>query len=111
MNSKKTNVIVKSLTLKKDQEITKEQKEEKDPLLNNVFFSKYKTLKKLGEGSFGKVYKAIYDGKYFALKMEDASLNHNLLENEAILLEYLKGPNIPKYEEFGFNKEYHILVM
>ena len=34
---------------------------EADPLLNTLYFSKYKTVKKLGEGSFGFVYKAIYD--------------------------------------------------
>ena len=31
-----------------------------DPMLNRKFFSKFRTIKKLGEGSFGKVYKAEY---------------------------------------------------
>ena len=111
MNSKKTNVFTKSLTYKKGRDKVKKQKEENDPLLNCIFFSKYKTLKKLGEGSFGKVYKAVHDEEYFALKMEDASLNHNLLENESIILDYLKGPNIPRFEKYGFDKKYNILVM
>ena len=84
---------------------------EKDPLLNNVFFSKYKTIEKLGEGSFGKVYKATHEGEYYALKMEDASLNLSLLEAEATILQYLQGPNIPKFISYGYNKEHNILVM
>jgi len=70
MNSKNANVILYSLIHKKGLEITSS---EKDILLNNIFFSKYKTIKKLGEGSFGKVYKAVYDEEYYALKMEDPS--------------------------------------
>ena len=108
MNSKNANDVLYSLIHQKGIEIANI---EKDPLLNTIFFSKYKTLKKLGEGSFGKVYKAIYNNEYFALKMEDPSLAHNLLETEATILEYLQGPNIPKFEKYGFNKEHNILVM
>ena len=57
-------------------------KTEEDPLLNSIFFSKYKTIKKLGEGSFGSVYKAVYEKKYYALKMEDISSDYDLLGNE-----------------------------
>ena len=102
------NVILDSLIKKKDIDVTME---EKDPLLDCVFFSKYKTILKLGEGSFGKVYKAIYDGEYYALKMEDASQNYNLLEIEASFLQYLQGPNIPKFVSYGYNKAHNILVM
>ena len=42
----------------------------KDPIIGKTFFSKYKAVKKLGEGSFGKVYKAEYNGENYALKME-----------------------------------------
>ena len=108
MNSKKNaNVILYSLIHQKGVELTTE----KDPLLHATFFSKYKTIKKLGEGSFGRVYKAIYDDNYFALKMEDPSTDHNLLEQESIILQYLNGPNIPKFEKYGYNKGQNILVM
>ena len=31
-----------------------------DPMLNKKYFSKFRTIKKLGEGSFGKVYNNHY---------------------------------------------------
>ena len=109
MNSK-NDIVLYSLTHKKKSIDIKV--EEKDPLLNTTFFSKYKTLKKLGEGSFGKVYKAIYNDEYFALKMEEASLEHNLLEKESTILQYLQeGFNIPKFEKYGYCKEHNILIM
>ncbi len=32
-------------------------KEKDDDLLNTIMFNKYKILRKIGEGSFGKIYK------------------------------------------------------
>ena len=84
---------------------------EKDPLLNILIFKKYRTVKKLGEGSFGNLYKAFYDDEYYALKMEDISLDYDLLENEATILNYLQGPNIPKFISFSKDKGYNVLVM
>ena len=83
----------------------------KDPILNKKYFSKYKAIKKLGEGSFGKVYKAVYKGEYYALKFESHSDGQNLLEGEATIMSYLKGPNIPLIKSFGFSGDYNILVM
>ena len=42
-----------------------------DPMLNKKYFSKFRTIKKLGEGSFGKIYSAvnINNQQKFALKM------------------------------------------
>ena len=50
-------------------------------------------MKKLGEGSFGKIYSAfnINNQQKFALKMELREANQNLLETEAYILCYLKG--------------------
>ncbi len=36
-------------------------KKEKDDLENKIYFSKYKPVSKIGEGSFGK----IFSGKYY----------------------------------------------
>jgi len=58
-----------------------------------IIFGKYKTQNKLGEGSFGKIYSAVnlQTGENFALKFEERSANHNLLEQEACILRYLQG--------------------
>ena len=89
----------------------KGKSKKKDPLLNEIFFEKYKTVKKLGEGSFGKVYKAEFNGEYYAIKFEDRTKGQNLLETEATIMSYLKGPNIPSIKSFGYSGDYNILVM
>ena len=86
-------------------------KKNKDPLLHKKFFSKYRIIKKLGEGSFGKVYKAEYNGEYYAIKFEEKTKGQNLLETEATIMSYLKGPNIPSIKSYGYNGDYNILVM
>ena len=83
----------------------------KDPIINKKYFSKYNAIKKLGEGSFGKVYKAEYNGEYYALKFESQNEGQNLLESEATIMSYLKGPNIPLIKSFGYSGEYNVLVM
>ena len=85
--------------------------EQKDPIINNIFCSKFNTKKKLGEGSFGKVYKIEYNNKYYAMKLEDRRKSQGLLESEASVMSYLKCPNIPSLEFFGHDKNYNILVM
>ena len=88
-----------------------ESKLNEDTFINKLYFSKYRAVKKLGEGSFGKVYKAEYKGEYFALKFESRKEGQNLLEAEAKIMSYLKGPNIPFIKSFGYNNDYNILVM
>lgn len=82
-------------------------------LENKVFFSKYKPEKKIGEGSFGKIYSAtnINTNEYFALKMEVREGGQNLLESEAYVLCYLKGFGIPSVKSYGFSGDNNILVM
>ena len=70
-------------------------------MLNRKFFSKFRTIKKLGKGSFGIVYKTEYNNEYFALKFENRTKGQSLLENEAAIMTYLKGPNISLIKSFG----------
>ena len=86
-------------------------KESNKTITNQVFFKKYRCIKKLGEGSFGMIYKAEYNDEYFALKFEDRLKGSNLLESEAAIMSYLKGPNIPYVKSFGFSGNYQILIM
>ena len=84
---------------------------ERDPVIGKIFFSKYKAIQKLGEGSFGKVYKAEYNNEYYALKMEYKSKEQGLLEIEATIMSYLKGPNIPYIKSYGYSGDFNVLVM
>jgi serine/threonine protein kinase len=84
-----------------------------DKFLSNLFFHKYRPLKKLGEGSFGTIYMAenIHDKEIYALKFEDRRAGQGLLESEAYVMSYLKGSGIPMVKSFGYSGEYNILVM
>ena len=82
----------------------------KNNILNHTFFNKYHCINKIGEGSFGNIYKASYNGKYYALKFEN-NKKYNLLEKEAVIMNYLKGPNMPYIKYYGSTKDYNILVM
>ena len=72
---------------------------DKDDLLGSLIFDKYRIEKKIGEGSFGKIYlcklsiikgNTIGSDEWCALKIETNSDSH-LLEFEASILCYLKG--------------------
>ena len=80
-----------------------------------LFFSKYQPDKKIGEGSFGKIYSAhnINTGEKFALKLEPKNTGDKqaLLEAEAYLLCHLKGEGIPFIKSYGFSGDYNVLVM
>lgn len=80
---------------------------------NKIFFSKFKPDKKIGEGSFGKIYSAhnINTGEKFALKLESRNISQPLLDQEAQILCYLKGEGIPLIKTFGFSGDYNVLVM
>ena len=82
-----------------------------DPLIGKVFFLKYKIINKIGEGAFGKVYKSEYNGTNFAVKVEERTNYEGILEKEATIMNYLKGPNIPFVKTFGYSGKYNVLVM
>ena len=88
-----------------------DSEEEYDDILGQIFFNKYYCIKKLGEGSFGQLYEANYKKEKYALKFEERKKDYNLLQNEAAIMNYLKGPNIPFVKSYGFNNKYNILVM
>lgn len=65
---------------------------------------KYKLLKKIGEGSFGFVFKAInmQRGNLIAIKFEHYHAKSKLLKKEAQIYKYLEGgPGIPNIKWFG----------
>ena len=90
----------------------RESRLSEDPIKNRIYFSKFRAIKKIGEGSFGKVYKAEYNSQYYAIKFENRDEGQDLLQNEATIMSYLKGnPHIPKVRSYGFKGNYNILVM
>ena len=91
--------------------ISSDSDNEYDDILGQTFFNKYICVKKLGKGSFGSIYQAVYNKEEYALKFEDRKKNSELLQNEAAIMNYLKGPNIPKIKSYGFTSSYNILVM
>ena len=82
-----------------------------DDIINQFVVKKYHCIKKLGEGSFGRIYEGVYHSEHFALKFEDINSNSNLLESEASIMNYLKGPNIPNVRSYGTSGNYNILIM
>ena len=66
----------------------------KDPLLGKIILGKYLIIRKIGEGSFGKIYKAESDNQYYALKVEKIKKGHSLLKNEAETMKLLQGSKI-----------------
>jgi len=85
-------------------------------LPSNCFQSHYKIIEYLGEGSFGKVFKAreISTGRTVAVKK--MSINHsekkysNIIK-EINLLKHLDHPNIVKYYDYFEEEDYIYLMM
>ena len=85
-----------------------------DHLLGKLLFKQYKLKKKIGEGSFGKIYIAsnMESKKEFAVKLENIdSSSRSLLETEAYILKHLKAFGLPEIILYGCNSEYNILIM
>jgi serine/threonine protein kinase len=84
-----------------------------DEIPGKIFFKYYKAEKKLGEGSFGKIYTAINikTKELYAIKLERKDFGQGLLETEARIFSHLKGFGIPEMKTYGYNQHYNILIM
>ena len=81
-------------------------------LINQIFFNKYKLVKKLGEGSFGMIFKAEGPNGNVAFKFEKKRPNkRSLLKNESQVMIYLKGKGIPSIELYTEEENYNIMIM
>jgi len=80
-------------------------------LINN----KYKCLKLIGNGKFGKIYLGVHEKKntMVAIKFENKDTSYNTLKNEATIIKYLhdnKCTSIPLLHWFG-NYENNFVVI
>ena len=81
--------------------------------VKRIIFNKFKIIKHISSGSFGKVYlgKNILNDKFVAIKIEDkTTLMRKTLQKEAYFLYYLKGYGIPEIISYGCKGKYNILV-
>ena len=82
-----------------------------DSMIGTLVFDRYKLIKRLGAGSFGRIYSAECENQYYAIKLENKSHGQNLLENEAYIMSYLNGPGLPAVKSYGYSSRHNILVM
>lgn len=84
-----------------------------------IIVNKYEILSKIGEGSFGKIYKGknIRTNELVAIKVESISGGNKLLKNESIIYQYLSKSKkiqdfgIPQIKWFGiFENNYFMVV-
>ena len=81
-------------------------------LINQIFFDKYKLVKKLGEGTFGIIFKAESPNGDYAFKFEKKRPNkRSLLKSESEIMKFLKGKGIPSIELYKEEDNYNIMVM
>ena len=79
---------------------------------SKLIFGKYSIKYLISKGSFGEVYLGtnIIDGKNYALKLEERSIEESILKHECYTLMNLKGPGIPSVISYGVSGKYNILV-
>lgn len=78
-----------------------------------IIAGKYILHEKLGEGSFGTVYKALdFDDNEYAIKFEEKTdLKKHLLRENTIYDTLKDLPDFPKKYYYGDHKEYRVLVL
>ena len=63
-----------------------------DPFIGQKLLERFTVVKKLGEGSFGRIYKATsLTNENVALKIEKRRPNHSLLLNESSIMSAIPG--------------------
>ncbi len=81
-----------------------------EPIIGN----KYKIISKIGEGSFGQIFKGqnIRTSELVAIKMESIESDTKLLKNESIIYQYLNGlQGVPSVKWFGKDDNYYYMVI
>ena len=79
-----------------------------------IINKKYKLLDKIGEGSFGSIYKAhnIRTEEYVAVKVEPIENATKLLKNESTIYHYLNNvPRIPTVKWYGKDEYNYYMVI
>ncbi|XP_016948948.1 casein kinase I [Drosophila biarmipes] len=79
-----------------------------------IVAGKYRLLTRIGNGSFGELYRAegLKYGEKVAIKLEIASVNYPMLPREAKIYEVLRGgEGIPKLRHFSTEGVYNVMVM
>ena len=79
---------------------------------NKIIFKKYKPIKEIGAGAFGKIYSTIRieDKSVFAMKVEKKTPFSDILSKEAFFLFTFKGLGFPQLISYGHNMKYNILI-
>jgi serine/threonine protein kinase len=80
----------------------------------NLINNKYILLEKIGQGSFGSIYKGqnIRTNEYVAIKIEPIKNNTKLLKNESIIYHYLNNcKGIPSVKWFGKDSTNYYMVI
>ena len=85
---------------------------EKELLNSSLLPYKYRVLKFINQGSYGKIYKGIdiINGTSVALKISFNHKSGNFLKSESEILKILKGYGIPELKYFGEFQNYNILI-
>jgi len=80
----------------------------------DIINNKYKLLNKIGEGSFGLIFKGINirTRENVAIKVESIESNIKLLKNESIIYQYLSGIQyVPNVKWFGKDEKNYYMVL